>query len=991
MTGHHLLKSEAFFISRWRKIILLFVCVVILPLKSGFCASPDGKRAKLENTYNEYVLFQKYQDDYDQARVFFLDVIHESNKEGYWDISLAALSMLAYIADVNFHHDVMKEAVTMGSQLMNQKSAELDSLDPQYSIRAEITVMIGSYLVRNCEFKKAANVFHSLVDHLNKASQPDKSSVFKSYAFLADLYIDMGLNDKVDSYYQLMRKFLPDDDLYAYTYLLYIAGSLNRNRQYARAESILKEALGKVPAKITEQWKVSVFSNYKMMATIMQRTNQYDSSNIYLRYCEKILQPSDPLILEVYEMYGDGLFQAGNYGEANVYFEKIESIINREKNFNISRKAQVLSKIADTYLQQGKFKEAIQSAQKAFMILYKDSTFLSLPIKNPEISIIQPDRIIMSLLITKSNALFEAAKNSHSNRNRYNPALSTYQLTSHVIDNFRHMISTDDFKEFFVMDVRNMYENAINACYYAYEVEPNDSIIAYAYYFIEKCKNQVLLDAIRQNQARKFGNIPDSLIEKEYRFKSQLVKMQNDLHRLNFENADPEIIMNCQVENARIQIDYAEFLRVLEKQFPEYYQVKYSDKIPDLQALKKYASRKILIEYLDGENSVALIAFNRHKTVFKVYPKNEEFNVCLNDVLQALYNSDNLNRYDPINFQHFVNQSFWLYEKLLKPALSQFSPANELILIPDGKLCYLPFEALISKLPENLSVVNYEKLNYMLLDFTIRYEYSVGLLNFQRSNKIARRGDVYAGFAPYYGDNSALNKVRVLGKKSGYLSSLKYNTEEIEDAAKIFKGQAYLGKDATEVHFRKSMSSKIVHFAGHTIINDSIPELSGMFFSGQANMNESNEVLYLDEMFNLDMNTRLAILSGCETGYGRLLKGEGLSSIGRAFKYAGCNDLVMTLWKINDHSASIIIKRFCTNLRRGVPTAAALRRAKIECLNNTGDGRPPNPFYWSAFIMIGSNEALFHRNNGWIVIGFFVVAFLLTFFILRNRMSRGKP
>ncbi len=64
--------------------------------------------------------------------------------------------------------------------------------------------------------------------------------------------------------------------------------------------------------------------------------------------------------------------------------------------------------------------------------------------------------------------------------------------------------------------------------------------------------------------------------------------------------------------------------------------------------------------------------------------------------------------------RQFVNQSFWLYEKLLKPALSQFSHAKELILIPDGKLCYLPFEALISERPENLSEVNYEKLKYLL-------------------------------------------------------------------------------------------------------------------------------------------------------------------------------------------------------------------------------------------------------------------------------------
>ncbi len=173
--------------------------------------------------------------------------------------------------------------------------------------------------------------------------------------------------------------------------------------------------------------------------------------------------------------------------------------------------------------------------------------------------------------------------------------------------------------------------------------------------------------------------------------------------------------MSLKVHESRMNT--SGFLKTLEKRFPEYYQVKHSNKIPDLEEIKKYASRKILIEYLDGENSIALIAFNRNKTVFKVFRKNKEFNTCLNDLLQALYNSDNLNRYDPANYQSFIDQSFWLYEKLLKPALSQFSHADELILIPDGKLCYLPFEALISKLPQNPSEVNYEKLRLPFAGF----------------------------------------------------------------------------------------------------------------------------------------------------------------------------------------------------------------------------------------------------------------------------------
>jgi CHAT domain-containing protein/tetratricopeptide (TPR) repeat protein len=965
--------------------------LVILFMNAGISARPDDRRSRIESTYNDYIDSHKFLVEYVQAKKYFSDVARESEKYEYWDICVGALSMIAYIADLNYHHDVMKDAILKGNLIMEQKSAELDSLDPQFYIRAEMTMMIGSYYVRNCELKHAAEIFHSLIDRLNETKNPDKSSIYKSYSFLADLYIDMGLYDKVDSYYQLMQKSLPEnDDLYAYIYLQYLASSYNRNRKFDRAESILKETFRMTPAKLSERWKPYVISNYKMMASLYQRTNRFDSAKLCLNYCLKNLRPGDPSVIDIYELYGDGLSHTGKYNEALVYFHRIESIINNEKTFNISRKAQVLSKIADTYLRQGEYKEAILSAQKAFMVLYKDSAYLNQPFKNPAFSTIQPDKIIIGLLITKSNALYESSKNNKPNSNHYNSILNTYQLTTRIIEKFRHMISTDDFKEFFVMNVRQMYENAISACYNAYEYKPGDSIIGFAYYFIEKSKNQVLLDAIRQNQARKFGNIPDSLVEKEYRYKSQLVKMQNDLYELNFQNADPEIIKNCQFESARIQNDYSGFLKKIEKQFPEYYKLKYSNEIPDIQDIKKIARKRILIEYLDGENSIALIAFSRDQTVFKVFHKNTEYNSSLNDVLQALYNSDNLNRYDPANYRKFINQSFWLYEKLLKPALSQFKHAEELILIPDGKLCYLPFEALISKTPQNTSNVAYEKLDYLIRDFTVRYEYSAGLLNFKRGTVNTLSNDVYSGFAPIYGENSALNEVRVLGKKAGFLSSLKYNVEEIKNASGIFKGKAYLGKDATESRFRNSISSRIVHFAGHTIINDSIPELSGMFFSGDGKMNGSNGVLYLDEMFNLDMNTQLAILSGCETGYGRLLKGEGLSSIGRAFKYAGCNDLVMTLWKINDRSASALIRKFCLNLRKGLPTAAALRKSKTDCLNSMGSSRPSNPFYWSAFILIGSNEPLFHRNVIWIITVISATAFLLAFFIARSHLKRAK-
>ena len=644
---------------------LLLFCLFVFNTKS--IGLPDERRLRFENTYNEYVNSAKFLENYDQATQYLSGIVSTSEKSGYWDICLGALSLLAYIHDLNYHHDRMKQAIEHGSKIMKDNSAVLDSLDPKYYIRVEMSVMIGSYFVKNCDFKKAEEIFNSLIDKLNSIKNPDKSQVFKSYAYLADLYIDMGLYDQVDSYYHLMLKSVPEGelhDLYSYTQELYLASSLSRNNNYMQAKLYLTNALSYIPAKITDNWKKYVISNYKLLASVYQAMNKTDSAILYLNKSLKLLEKDDPLRLDVYEIFGEGLMQTGDYSGALEFFRKIETNINREAFFNTSRKAQILSRIAECYLRKGEALKSIEVCQNAFMALYKDSSLFNSYSKNPAISIIHPDKISIGLLITKSNALYEYARKSNKNVTTYNNALASYQLASAVIGNFRHLIKADDYKEFFVMEVRNMYENAINACYDLYEINHSESVAALAYTFMEKSKNQVLLDAIHENQARKFGNIPDSLVEKEYHFKNQLVKMQNDFYELNFENADPEIIRNCQFESARIQNDYVGFLKTLEKRFPEYYQAKYSDKIPDLQEIKKYASRKILIEYLDGENSIALIAFNRHKTVFKVFPKNKEFNTFLDLVLQALNNSDNLNRYDQVNYNalsinHFTYMKNW--------------------------------------------------------------------------------------------------------------------------------------------------------------------------------------------------------------------------------------------------------------------------------------------------------------------------------------------
>ncbi len=570
--------------------------------------------------------------------------------------------------------------------------------------------------------------------------------------------------------------------------------------------------------------------------------------------------------------------------------------------------------------------------------------------------------------------------------------MSTYHLATRVIDEFRQKISTDDFKEFFVTDVRKMYQNAIKASYLSYQVHPNDSAMEFAFFFMEKSKNQVLLDAIRSNSAMKYSNIPITLVSEENRYKNKIVALQNRLYNLKFKNADPALISNCQHEYAQTQSMYGDFLHRLETRYPEYYRIKFGYKVPSMSEIRKVINHQLMIEYMVGDNFIGIIAFNRDKSFFSVQPLTDVFRYNLNNLLKELGNPDSENRYDPESFQRFVNEATNLYSVLLEPVLKNFRNTSRIIIIPDERLCYLPFEVLISKKPQSLHEVNYRDLDYLVKHFVIHYEFSSELfIEHEHVSDQKVKGDSYVGFAPDYLMKEGMKKVKVLGKDfPSYLTPLAFNRQEIEEAASIFNGKAYIGKSANAKAFRDNkLSSRIIHIAAHTVINDSIPELSGIFFSNASDSslqeNETyDDVIYVNEIYNLNINSSLAILSACGTGKGKLLKGEGLISIGRAFQYAGCPGMIMSLWKISDRSAAEIMKSFCRTLKKGRDVDEALRDAKIDFLKHSEVNGRSHPFYWSAFVLIGQDKPLFHRHYI-IPVVLFVLLVSLGYFIYHTR------
>ena len=198
-------------------------------------------------------------------------------------------------------------------------------------------------------------------------------------------------------------------------------------------------------------------------------------------------------------------------------------------------------------------------------------------------------------------------------------------------------------------------------------------------------------------------------------------------------------------------------------------------------------------------------------------------------------------------------------------------------------------------------------------------------------------------FYPLLHTNSPVNK-------------LAYSADEIKD----LDGERFLDGDATKENFlSRSNKFPIIHLATHAKVNDNKPSQSYISFTNN-NIDSTTGKLYAQEIYDLSLDsTKLVILSACETGTGQLIHGEGMMSLSRAFTYAGCPNIVTSLWKAEDKTTAFITKRFHHYLNDNKSIDQALQLAKIDLLNSHEiDERLKSPNYWAHIIFIGEYEPL---------------------------------
>ena len=292
-----------------------------------------------------------------------------------------------------------------------------------------------------------------------------------------------------------------------------------------------------------------------------------------------------------------------------------------------------------------------------------------------------------------------------------------------------------------------------------------------------------------------------------------------------------------------------------------------------------------------------------------------------------------------------------LWATLIGAAEPEIAHFTDWIIVPDGILHYLPFEALVS--PADRCAVE---------DHTIVYAASasaVAALRQARQTAVARKELLAYGdpdFGPSRGSLPAV--VRSVYRSAGLrLDPLPNTRREVESIAAVFpqsQSQVRLGSYATESSLKQDDLTQYrrLHFATHAMMDEASPARSGVVLALNDPGGEDG-VLRMNEILKLRLNADVVVLSACRTGIGALVRGEGLVGLTRAFQYAGASRVLVSLWEVADAATADLMQAFYSAMGRGRGPGEALRSAKTRMLAAAAPAYR-HPYYWAPFVLAGA-------------------------------------
>jgi CHAT domain-containing protein len=811
--------------------------------------------------------------------------------------------------------------------------------------------------------QKAIEMYQQSLAIKLASDKPSPLKISNSYNNIAAVYEYNNELEKAIEYYQISLGLLEDNGMqntqeYALG-LMNLGVAWTHTKNYAKAEETLLAAKKSAVKVFSETHFKKAFLLLNISINLLEigdydvaRPMIYEALNIFKVNFGEDSYYEMPCFLAL----GNIQRYWGNPDSSLFYFKTALDIGEKNLGETHAEVIVALNNVGTAYEKVGNFEAAMQTFQAAkerYEEKFQDNGQNVIPSVDYLLAQVNLSNVLLSnYLLTGDLDMLIALKDELSK-------------SFNIFNELKSSVNDELTRQALIINSYNFFEIAIKSALLQKHTE--------AFNFAELGKANNLLSTFTEQRAIKIVGVPQEILDRENQLKVQKNFFEKQI-AAKIDNQDFSNLTEPSYQLDSIRLKLTALKSIVKKDHPDYYRLKYDLSTASLAYVQDTLLQKdqTLLEYFVGDSSIFIFTVGKDKydvvEVKKDFPL-EDWVKQLQQGIYGYYGKKASEQTDALSGQtkrQYAEVGHQLYQKLIAPVQDKLTA--DLVIVPDGVLGYVPFEALLKEKPTQFS--NYSLYPFLVKDHRISYCYSATLLR-EMKEKHHKQPPTkpFVAFAPFYegsyekaestvdirfdtladGRDTVIVDDVVTRKE---FKSLPASGEEIATAAKLWRGDYFLNADATEQRFYDLAGDyRIVHLSTHGIADARVGDYSYLAFAEQKDSIE-NEFLYVRDLYNTQLNADLVVLSACETAQGELQRGEGIISLARAFAYAGAKSIVTTLWTVDDSASKDLTKEFYLQLKKGKTKDAALQAAKLKLVNGK-DAKRQHPFFWAGFIGVG--------------------------------------
>jgi CHAT domain-containing protein/Tfp pilus assembly protein PilF len=552
-----------------------------------------------------------------------------------------------------------------------------------------------------------------------------------------------------------------------------------------------------------------------------------------------------------------------------------------------------------------------------------------------------------------------------------------------LIESLRTNIASQELRASYFANRQEFFESYIDVLMQMRKQNSTAAFEAVALAVSERARARSLLELLKESRADIRQGVDSSLLERERSLQQRLNGKAAMQARLLNRKHTPEQADDAAKEIAAITAEYEEVQAQIRARSPRYAALTQPQPLGLVEIQQQALDEDtLLLEYALGEKRSYLWLVSQRSIDSYELPPRAEVEAATRRAYKLF--TTRPKRGTPPDTQ-LITQARTLSRMLLGPVAPRLG-GKRLVIVAPGALSYLPFAALPAPEDKERPAGDYEPLIAKQEVVSIPSASVLSIIRHEMAGRQRAAKSVAVLADPVFEESDPRLATAKNGKSSGEaptvpatdaeLSELtrSIRTMNFSDARDGFTRLAFsrqeaesiialtpkgTGLKATDFNASRTLALsqqlsqyRILHFATHGLLNSERPELSGLVFSLIDQQGKPQDgFLRLHEIYNLQLNADLVVLSACETGLGKEIKGEGLIGLTRGFMYSGAPRVVASLWNVDDLATAELMKLFYQRmLKDGMPAGAALRAAQLEL---SGQKRWASPYFWAGFVLHG--------------------------------------